>query len=140
MKPGAIDPVIHLELHTRDLRGAIQFYERLCGWQPKRIHAGRGSYTALEMGNGIGGGVVECPGPRSLWLPYVHVGDVAETTERASALGAEVLLAPRDGPKGSRSVVAAPDGAEVAFWQPKSERAALSASAGRAPRRSQWQG
>jgi hypothetical protein len=30
-----------------------------------------------------------------------------------------VLLEPREGPAGWRSVVAAPAGAELAFWQPK---------------------
>jgi predicted enzyme related to lactoylglutathione lyase len=37
-----------------------------------------------------------------------------------------VLLAPREGPTGWRSVVATPEGGEIAFWQPK-------------PRRSGWQ-
>jgi predicted enzyme related to lactoylglutathione lyase len=44
---------------------------------------------------------------------------VHEATERARRLGATVLLEPREGPAGLRSVVAVPDGAEVAFWQPK---------------------
>jgi predicted enzyme related to lactoylglutathione lyase len=30
-----------------------------------------------------------------------------------------VILEPREGPAGWRSVVAAPSGAEVALWQPK---------------------
>lgn len=121
MTPGASDPVIHLELHTGDLPGAVAFYSRLCGWRPERIHAGSCSYLALEMGDRVGGGVVECPARRSLWLPYVQVADVAETTEEASGLGAQVLLSPREGPQGWRSVVVAPDGAEVAFWQRKIE-------------------
>ena len=37
-------------------------------------------------------------------------------------LGASVLLAPREGPAGWRSVVATPDGGEIAFWQPKARR------------------
>jgi len=52
--------VVHLELHTGDLSGACEFYARLCGWRSERIVAGGGSYLALEMGNGLGGGVVEC--------------------------------------------------------------------------------
>jgi predicted enzyme related to lactoylglutathione lyase len=63
---------------------------------------------------------VECdstPGP--LWLPYVAVPELALTTERARELGASVLLEPREGPLGWRSVVASPGGGELAFWQPK---------------------
>jgi predicted enzyme related to lactoylglutathione lyase len=40
-------------------------------------------------------------------------------TERARELGAAVLLEPREGPAGWRSVVAAPASGELAFWQPK---------------------
>jgi predicted enzyme related to lactoylglutathione lyase len=44
------------------------------------------------------------------------------STERAKDLGGEVLLGPREGPEGWRSVVATPDGGEVAFWQGKRHR------------------
>jgi hypothetical protein len=111
--------VVHLELHTGDLRGAVDFYARLFGWRSERIHAGAGSYLALAMGDRVGGGVVECPSDQPLWLPYVQVPSVPAATDRAQGLGGEVLLAPREGPEGWRSVVASPDGGEVAFWQPK---------------------
>jgi predicted enzyme related to lactoylglutathione lyase len=71
------------------------------------------------MGNGLGGGIVECETRRALWLPYVEVDQVAEATERARGLGAAILLEPREGPAGWRSVVTTPAGGEVAFWQPK---------------------
>jgi predicted enzyme related to lactoylglutathione lyase len=122
MRPNPTKPVIHLELHTGDLRGAVDFYARLCGWRPERIHAGSGSYMALGMGDRVGGGVVECSDGHSLWLPYVKVGDIGETTEQALDLGGNVLLEPREGAEGWRSVVAAPDGTEVAFWQQKNGR------------------
>ena len=63
--------------------------------------------------------MVECDAPRPLWLPYVEVDDVAGATDRARELGASVLLHPREGPVGWRSVVSEPAGSEVAFWQPK---------------------
>jgi predicted enzyme related to lactoylglutathione lyase len=116
------NPVVHLELHTGNLARACSFYSRLCGWQPERIDTGNGSYFALELGDGLGGGVVECDTQRSLWLPYVEVGEISFATERARELGGRVLLEPREGPAGWRSVVAAPAGAEVAFWQPKGGR------------------
>ena len=74
------------------------------------------------MGDRVGGGVVECAADQPLWLPYVEVSDVGTTTDRAEGLGGEVLLGPREGPEGWRSVIAAPDGGEVAFWQPKNGR------------------
>ncbi len=111
--------MVHLELHTGDLTAACEFYARLCGWRPERIDAGCGSYLALEMGSGLGGGVVECEARRPLWLPYVEVAEIAGATERARELGAGVLLEPREGPAGWRSVVAAPAGGEIAFWQSK---------------------
>ena len=113
------NPVVHLELHTGDLAGALAFYGGLFGWRPERIHAGAGSYLALGMGDRVGGGVVECEAEPPLWLPYVQVADLSRTTARAEALGGDVLLAPREGPAGWRSVVATPGGGEVAFFQAK---------------------
>jgi len=111
--------VVHLELHTGNLGRASAFYSRLCGWRPERIDAGGGSYHALELGDGFGGGIVECDTERALWLPYAEVSDIGAVTERARGLGASVLLEPREGPAGWRSVVAAPASGEIAFWQPK---------------------
>ena len=114
-------PIVHLELHTGDLSSACDFYAQLCGWLPRRIDAGCGSYLALGLGGGIGGGIVECDTKRPLWLPYVKVDEIAMATEQAHRLGARVLLRPREGPAGWRSVVAVPAGAEIAFWQPKED-------------------
>jgi predicted enzyme related to lactoylglutathione lyase len=111
--------VVHLELHTADRDAARDFYSELCRWRPERLETGHGSYLALAMGGGLGGGIVECAAPRSLWLPYVEVPDVDQTTDRARALGATVMLEPREGPAGWRSVVATPAGGEIAFWQQK---------------------
>jgi predicted enzyme related to lactoylglutathione lyase len=130
MAPGSSKPVVHLELHTGDLPRARAFYARLCGWRPERIDAGGRSYLALELGRGVGGGIVECETRRPLWLPYVEVDEIAEVTERARLLGASVLLAPREGPAGWRSVVAAPAGAEIAFWQPKEHHRRVEANDG----------
>jgi predicted enzyme related to lactoylglutathione lyase len=115
-------PVVHLELHTSDLPEACAFYAQVCGWRPEPIEAGAGTYWAFEMGPGFGGGIVECPTRRPVWLPYVEVGEINEMTERARSLGAAVLLPPREGPAGWRSVIATAAGAEVAFWQPKEPR------------------
>ena len=119
MAPESTNPVVHLELHTGDLGAARGFYAQLCGWRAEQIRTRRGSYLALELGGTLGGGVVECAVQRARWLPYVEVGEIKGATERARALGACVLLDPREGPAGWRSVLAAPHAGEVAFWQPK---------------------
>jgi predicted enzyme related to lactoylglutathione lyase len=122
MKTTSPSSVVHLELHTGDLAGACEFYGRLLGWRTEVVDsAGCPPYRALDMG-GVGGGVVECDTGRSLWLPYVEVGEITQATDRARGLGASVLLEPREGPAGWRSVVAAAAGGDVAFWQPKKRR------------------
>jgi len=108
--------LVHLELHTRDRVAAGSLYRELLGWRATTV---AGSYLALDLGAGVGGGIVECGIERSAWLPYVEVDDVAAFTRRAERLGAHVLLEPREGPAGWRSVVETPAGGECAFWQAK---------------------
>ena len=114
-------PVVHLELHTRCLSEAREFYVSLFGWRPEQIATDHGSYLALHLG-GIDGGIVECGTERPLWLPYVEVEAIAQATNRARTLGASVLLEPREGPAGWRSMVTTSDGGEVALWQRKGTR------------------
>jgi uncharacterized protein len=125
MTHAGLDPVVHLELRTGNLPRACAFYTQLFGWRVEPIEVTGGSYLALELGNGIDGGIAERDTERSLWLPYVEVDDISEATERARRLGASLLVEPREGPAGWRSVVAVPAGAEIALWQPKAARTGL---------------
>jgi predicted enzyme related to lactoylglutathione lyase len=125
MKPLPLNPVVHLELHTGDLPRASALYAELCGWRPERIETRAGSYLALELGRGFGGGIVECGTRHPVWLPYVEVAEIAEATDRARKLGASILLEPREGPAGYRSVVVTPSGGEIAFWQPKARHPSM---------------
>jgi predicted enzyme related to lactoylglutathione lyase len=112
-------PVVHLELHTGDMVRARALCEQLCGWRAERMETASGSYVALELGSELGGGIVECATTRALWLPYVAVSRIDTATDRARRLGASVLLEPREGPAGWRSVIATPEAGEIAFWQQK---------------------
>jgi predicted enzyme related to lactoylglutathione lyase len=114
-----VNPLVHLELHTTDEREASAFYATLLRWRLERVHAGCGSYLAFGTGGDVGGGIVECDTDRASWLPYVGVQDVEAMTQRAVALGASVLLGPRAGAAGRRSVVRTPMGGEIAFWEPR---------------------
>jgi uncharacterized protein len=119
MTPTVANPIVHLELRTDNLPRAYAFYTRLFGWRAETLRAAAGSYLALELSEGIQGGVIEHQSARPAWLPYVEVADIVEATERGRALGAAVMLEPREGPAGWRSGLAAPAGAEIALWQPK---------------------
>ncbi len=115
-QPGRL---VHLELHTHDLAGASTFYRELLGWRTERLHCRSGTYHGLAVGGAVDGGIVECGARRPIWLPYVEVREIEAMTERGRALGAAVLLEPREGPAGWRSVLARSDGGEIALWQPK---------------------
>jgi predicted enzyme related to lactoylglutathione lyase len=120
MMRAVANPIVHLELQTANLPRACAFYTRLFEWRAEVVHVGRESYLALEPGAGIEAGVVERETKRPIWLPYVAVEEIREVTDRARQLGAGVILEPREGPTGWRSVLAGPAGAEIALWQPKS--------------------
>ena len=115
-QPGRL---VHLELHTQDLSSASTFYRQLLGWRTERLQCRSGTYHGLALGSTLDGGIVECGARRPIWLPYVEVQEIEAMTERGRALGAAVLLEPREGPAGWRSVLATGDGGEIALWQPK---------------------
>lgn len=112
-------PVVHLELRTGDPRAAQAFYEGMCGWRPEHIESRHGTYVGLDLAREFGGGIVEADADQAIWLPYAQVGDIRAATERARALGAAILLEPREGPAGWRSIVETPAGGQLAFWQHK---------------------
>ena len=111
--------VVHLELHTGDLPGASAFCSQLLGWREAQLDTAWGSYHAFDVGGEPGCGIVECGTRRALWLPYVDVDRIDQATDRARRLGAAVLLEPREGPAGWRSVIATPHAGEIALWQQK---------------------
>jgi predicted enzyme related to lactoylglutathione lyase len=111
--------LVHLELHTNDLTAASAFYSELLAWQTEQIDNRWGAYNTLRLGERLDGGIVECGTERPAWLPYAEVERIEAATDRARELGASVLLEPREGPAGWRSVVWTPAGGEIALWQQK---------------------
>ncbi len=110
--------LVHLELHTASRVAALDFLSGLLNWRSESVAAAGQTYVAIPMGDRIGGGIVECGALDPEWLPYVRVADVDEVTHRAQRLGACVLLDPRQGPVGRRSVVRTEATGAVALWQP----------------------
>jgi predicted enzyme related to lactoylglutathione lyase len=86
------DPIVHLELHTRNVVRACDFY--------------------FEVG------VVE-GASEPVWLPYVEVADIDDAIRRARVFEAEITLPATEGPAGWRGVVATADTAPIGLWQPK---------------------
>ena len=115
--------------------GARDFYAELCGWRPERIDAARRSYLALELGGGLGGGIVECATRRAA-VAALRRGRRRSPRPPSgrAALGASVLLEPREGPAGWRSVVATPAAARSPSGSPSgsARRAGQRATATRA--------
>jgi predicted enzyme related to lactoylglutathione lyase len=119
MRTPPAQPVVHLELRTRNLSRATAFYTRLFDWSVDAVEVGRSPYLILALAHGIEGGVVELADAEAAWLPYVEVPDVRAATARGERLGGAVMLEPREGPAGWRSILEVPDGAHVGLWQPK---------------------
>lgn len=116
------NPFVHVELQTKDVEKAKQFYSGLFGWKlsDMPMPGAGGTYTLIDVGEGTGGGMFQNPDPNvpPHWLAYVHVDDAAASTERARELGAQVVLDVTPvGDFGKMSVLRDPTGAHIALWQ-----------------------
>jgi predicted enzyme related to lactoylglutathione lyase len=117
------NPFVHVELQTKDLAKAKDFYSRLFDWKLEDIPApgGEMTYTMINVGEGTGGGMFENQDPKvpSHWLAYVGVDDIAASTAKARDLGATVLQdVMQVGDYGWLSVIMDPTGAVIAMWKP----------------------
>jgi predicted enzyme related to lactoylglutathione lyase len=118
------NPFVHVELHTKDLPKARQFYQSLFSWEltDTPMPGGSGSYTMIGVGEGVGGGMMADASVAPHWLAYVGVEDVREKTAQAKSLGATVLQDVMEvGEYGTMSVIRDPSGAVLALWQGKAQ-------------------
>ncbi len=101
------------ELMSTDPARAATFYQKVFGWEPHAVDMGGGNtYTLFHRpgtkgptGEPIGaGGMMKSPlgVPVSFWLPYVHVDHTDQRCERATRLGAKVVVPPTDIPNVGR--------------------------------------
>jgi predicted enzyme related to lactoylglutathione lyase len=115
-------PFVHMELNTPDLGKAKDFYGQLCGWSFNDIDMGgpAGVYSVFKPSDGPGGGIYSMQGAPTAWLPYIGVENLKESTDKAIALGAKVIMREQEVPgHGSFSMIVDPTGASVALWQVK---------------------
>ncbi len=113
------NPFVHVELATRDLVTAKEFYAGLFDWQLEEVPGME--YTLIKVGDGTGGGMMKTvqPDSHSYWLAYVLVDDAVASTEKARSLGATICKDVTEIPGiGWFSVITDPTGATLALWQP----------------------
>ena len=81
------NPFVHVELHTKDLPKAREFYAGLFGWKLQDTPMpGGGTYTMIDVGEGVGGGMMSDADAPPHWLAYVSVDDVRAKTAQAKSL------------------------------------------------------
>lgn len=114
-----------VELTSRDLDRAKDFYVRLLGWKPQDLPMPTGTYTVFQKpdGTNVGGGMAmpaEVPAEASsCWVGYIHVPDVDRTVAEAEAQGGQPLMPVMEVPGVGRfTQIQDPTGAVVAFMTP----------------------
>jgi uncharacterized protein len=116
-----------VDLATTDAAGAKAFYEELFGWEAEDTPAGEtATYTMLRLGGDDVGGLYEMDagqreqGASPYWLSYVSVESADAAVARVAELGGiahgdafDVMEA------GRMAVIADPEGATLALWEPR---------------------
>ena len=110
-----------VELATTDPQGAKPFYGGLLGWDADDSPAGDGTYTMARIGAKHVAGLYErTDGGPPTWVSYISVADAAATVERATELGATVLVPASDVTDAGRvAILQDPTGAVLGLWEPR---------------------
>jgi len=118
------------ELVTTDPAAAGKFYASVFGWQPLAMDMPGGmTYTLFNRPGttgpnnqpvGAGGMMKSPPGvPHSFWMAYVAVGNADAASDKATQLGAKVMVPPTDIPNVGRFACwSDPEGAGIAVLAP----------------------
>ena len=120
------NPFVHVELATTSVPKAKAFYAKLFDWKMADLPmpTPAGPYTAIQVGDGSGGGMMKqmIPGTGSAWLPYVLVDDIDRATKKAKKLGATISkdVTAVEG-MGWLSIIIDPTGARLGLWEPEGE-------------------
>ena len=114
-----------LDLAATDAGSATAFYGGLFGWQAQEQAANNGSFIRMSLSGRDVGSIYQLRnaqiehGMPSHWTPYVCVGDLEETVQRAGSLGGRVLVSPFTVTGIARiAVIADSVGACVGLWEP----------------------
>lgn len=117
------------ELMTRDVPGAKEFFETICGWKIEAMEMPEGDYfVCVKDGEPIAGIIDMTPlthldGVRSRWMTYLAVDDVDEAMTQTLAGGGVVQRPPFDIPTVGRvAMVTDPGGALVGLVTPSQSK------------------
>jgi uncharacterized protein len=108
------------ELTTPDTKRAVEFYTQLFGYGTQESETPNGTYTVLMHKGEQAAGVMASPQPEvpPTWTPYFQVADADATLEKATGLGATVILPITEAEGvGQFSWISDPQGAVIAFIQ-----------------------
>jgi predicted enzyme related to lactoylglutathione lyase len=110
-----------------DPKAGVAFYEALFGWEfhgsgPIEGDPSREYFLGRLRGRDVAGVAPTPPGfdfPRASWVTQIQADDAERTARAAEAAGGRILAGPMDfDPIGKLMVVADPQGAPIALWQP----------------------
>jgi predicted enzyme related to lactoylglutathione lyase len=109
------------ELMTPDPKRATEFYTQLFGYGTQDFPIESGTYTVLTHKGQQAAGIISSPqaGTPPAWTPYFQVADADATLQKATRLGANIMLPVTETEDvGRYSWITDPQGAVVAFIQP----------------------
>jgi len=120
------NPFVHIELNTPDPDKAKEFYSKLFDWEMEDTSnplVPGGKYTMIKVGKGTGGGIMkQVPNGPLLWLAYVQVDDIRDSTTKAKSLVAAIMKDVEEVKgMGWLSIIRDPTGAMLGLWQEKSK-------------------
>ncbi len=135
---GQVGSFVWFDLMTKDIAGAMDFYTKLVGWTTQRFGDGEPRYDMFMVSpEEAMGGLMTLPeeaaatGAPPHWIGFAHVADCAASAAKVGALGGQVMRAPWEIPNvGSCAIVADPQGAVFALFQPLSGSSSGSREAG----------
>jgi predicted enzyme related to lactoylglutathione lyase len=116
---------VHVELNSTNLAKSKAFYKKLFKWKLSDTKMATGPYVMIDVGRGTGGGMLKQMMPKtpSMWMPYMQVDDIEQSTRKAEKLGATVCKDVTEIPgMGSLSILEDPTGAVFGLWKPKRKR------------------
>ena len=80
-----------MELHSGSAEAAKDFYGALLGWESESMPMGDQTYLVITNKGDKLGGFPTMAEETARWIPYVTVDDVDTRTEKAKALGCNIM-------------------------------------------------
>ena len=104
-----------IELMTKDVSAAKEFYGALFGWTYADMPMGEVTYTMIKCGEIDAGGMMALEGPQMEgvpphWMTYFAVDDCDGVAAKVAESGGQVRVPPTEIPVGKFSVLADPHG------------------------------